>query len=226
MPFRETGAPAPGRLHVMHVSVPTTEGVAAVELSYVRDQLERGWDVTVVCPSTGWLGYHAREAGARVAWWSARREPGPDLVAEALRLSRIVTRARPDVIHLHSAKAGLVGRLVVRGRIPTIYQPHAWSFLAATGTLRAGAVVTVEPGVYLPERGGVRADRDAHERPQCLRHLRVDLGPDLLVGQHREDEEGADDRHADGRAHPAVTQGLGVDRRQHQTTAGTVASSR
>lgn len=140
MPFRETGAPAPGRLHVMHVSVPTTEGVASVELSYVRDQLERGWDVTVVCPSSGWLGYHAREAGARVAWWSARREPGPDLVAEALRLSRIVTRARPDVIHLHSAKAGLVGRLVVRGRIPTIYQPHAWSFLAATGTLRKASL--------------------------------------------------------------------------------------
>jgi glycosyltransferase involved in cell wall biosynthesis len=34
------------------------------------------------------------------------------------------------VVHLHSSKAGLAGRLALRGRTPTIFQTHAWSFLA------------------------------------------------------------------------------------------------
>lgn len=130
-----TPAPvAEGRaLHVLHVSMPTTEGVARVLLGYVRNQVDRGWQVTVACPASGWLGDEAARAGATVLRWDATREPGPRTPAEARRLAGIVRRTRPDVIHLHSAKAGLAGRLAVRRRVRTVYQPHAWSFLAAEG---------------------------------------------------------------------------------------------
>ena len=50
------------------------------------------------------------------------------------RSSRLVGQVRPDLIHAHSAKAGLAGRLAVRGRVPTVFQPHAWSFEAVGGT--------------------------------------------------------------------------------------------
>jgi glycosyltransferase involved in cell wall biosynthesis len=43
------------------------------------------------------------------------------------------------MVHLHSAKAGLVGRLALRGRLATVFQPHAWSWLAASGAVKAGA---------------------------------------------------------------------------------------
>src|SRR4051794_40307948 len=128
------------RLHVLHVSVPTTGGVATVATSYVRDQVERGWNVTVACPSDGDLGYSAREAGATVRWWEAGRGRGPghSTLGEAVRLKRIVAQTQPDVVHLHSSQAGLVGRLVLRDRVPTVFQPHAWSFLAArAGVQRA-----------------------------------------------------------------------------------------
>lgn len=135
--MRDPGDALSRRLNVLHVSVPTTEGVAGVALGYVRDQVERGWHVTVACPSDGALGFEARAAGARVRWWPATREPGTSVVREARALARIVAEVRPDIVHLHSSKAGLVGRLVVRDRIPTVFQPHGWSFLAASGGVRA-----------------------------------------------------------------------------------------
>ena len=105
--------------------------------SYVRDQVERGWNVTVACPSDGDLGYAAREAGATVRWWRASGHGG-GLAGEVVRLSRIVAETGPDVVHLHSGKAGLAGRLVVRDRVPTVFQPHAWSFLdSLSGVQRA-----------------------------------------------------------------------------------------
>ena len=136
-----TPAPATGKpvRHVLHVSMPTTEGVARVLLGYARDQVSRGWQVSVACPATGWLADEAAAAGATVVRWDAGREPGPRTLAETLQLARIVRRIRPDVIHLHSAKAGLAGRLAVRRRVRTVYQPHAWSFLAADGAVGRSA---------------------------------------------------------------------------------------
>src|ERR671928_149499 len=51
-----------------------------------------------------------------------------------LTLQRLVGRA--DVIHVHSAKAGFVGRLAsfLRGRSQAcVFSPHGWSFWAAQG---------------------------------------------------------------------------------------------
>lgn len=128
------GEPPPP--HVLHVSMPTTEGVATVLLGYVADQVARGWTVTVACPREGWLTAAARANGAQVVRWEARRSPGPGLGREVRRLQEILADVRPDVVHLHSAKAGLAGRLALRGRIPTLFQPHAWSFEAVRGPMR------------------------------------------------------------------------------------------
>jgi len=72
--------------------------------------------------------------------WPARRGPGPGSVVETARFARIVRASAPDLVHLHSSKAGLAGRLALRGRRATIFQPHAWSFLAVEGALRKAAL--------------------------------------------------------------------------------------
>jgi glycosyltransferase involved in cell wall biosynthesis len=69
--------------------------------------------------------------GHRVTVLPMRREP--DLLRDttcALQLRRIFRRERGDLIHLHSAKAGFLGRIAALGlQCPVIYSPHAFPFL-------------------------------------------------------------------------------------------------
>ena len=45
-------------------------------------------------------------------------------------IKNIAKRVQPDVIHLHSSKAGALGRIAFNGRkIPLFYTPHGYSFL-------------------------------------------------------------------------------------------------
>lgn len=45
-------------------------------------------------------------------------------------IRRIVKEVQPDVIHLHSSKAGVLGRWAFNGKkIPMFYTPHGYSFL-------------------------------------------------------------------------------------------------
>lgn len=71
----------------------------------------------------------------------ARLVPCPDLVraispAHELRayrtVSRLIREIRPDIVHCHSSKAGVIGRLAAKrhGVKHVFYTPHAYSFQA------------------------------------------------------------------------------------------------
>ncbi|MET9803369.1 glycosyltransferase [Streptomyces sp. NPDC006368] len=117
----------------LHVVQPGDGGVARVVTDVVGTQKEQGMRVVVACPPDVPLVSAVRAAGGEVHPWRAGRDPGWRLPAECRRVAEIVDRVRPDLVHAHSAKAGLAARIAVRGRIPTVYQPHAWSFEAVDG---------------------------------------------------------------------------------------------
>ncbi|MEU0880671.1 glycosyltransferase [Lentzea sp. NPDC005914] len=119
-------------MKVVHVTQPVEAGVAKVVLDLVLAQRAAGWDVHVICPPDGWLP----DQLDTIHPWRATRSPGPSALRETLRLRKLLRELRPDVVHLHSSKAGLIGRLAVRGRTPTIFQPHLWSFRLSDGLLR------------------------------------------------------------------------------------------
>jgi glycosyltransferase involved in cell wall biosynthesis len=131
---------ARGPLCILHVSQPSDGGVANYVADVVADQTARGWRVVVASPAWGDLGARVEGVGAKHVDWTAGRAPGPGSFLDARRLGKIVAAEQPALVHLHSSKAGLAGRLALRGRLPTIFQPHAWSFEAARGPLRTLAL--------------------------------------------------------------------------------------
>ncbi|MET7360444.1 glycosyltransferase [Streptomyces sp. NPDC005562] len=126
-------APTPPR--ILHVSQPVDGGVARVVVDLAAAQAAAGTEVHVACPREGFLprALAGLGAGVRVHPWTASRSPGPGLRAETRELRRVVDAVGPSLVHAHSAKAGLAARLALRGSVPTVFQPHAWSFEAVGG---------------------------------------------------------------------------------------------
>lgn len=121
---------------ILHVAQPVDGGVGRYVADLARWQLAAGLDVAVASPP----GQLAGDVGEAWVRWDAVRAPGLSAVGETRHLAAVVRRFAPDVVHLHSSKAGLDGRLLLRGRVPTVFQPHGWSWQAGGGVVGAASV--------------------------------------------------------------------------------------
>jgi glycosyltransferase involved in cell wall biosynthesis len=118
-------------LRVLHVSETTLGGVGGVVADLVAGQADEGWHVSVAAPAHAGLAALAARSGGRLHDW---------LPASLRALAGVVRAERPDVVHLHTSMAGMCGRLVLRRRTPTLFQPHSWSFFATTGAVRTASL--------------------------------------------------------------------------------------
>ncbi len=132
-------------LRVLHVVEATTAGVGrhVLDLSVAMRRL--GVDVTVACPQvrqnarldTAFVD-RLRRAGVPAIIVPMRRSIQPLAEVRAYRcLVQEIRRMGYDVVHTHSSKAGVLGRLAARrAGVPAIvYTPNAFAFLGAGNRL-------------------------------------------------------------------------------------------
>lgn len=130
---------------IMMVLEATAGGSARHVTELARGCQRRGFDVHLVCGIRRNREFRStlrelEDSGLTVHELDMLRELHPlHDAAAALRLRRLVLTVNPQVLHLHSSKAGGLGRSAVvglgRSAPQVIYTPHAFAFLACEGGL-------------------------------------------------------------------------------------------
>lgn len=134
---RQTSEPTPrGRpLRVLIVSQPVDAGVAICSRDLAAAAVERGDHVTVASPprEEGPLAQWVEDLGAaHESVFNSKRGPTLTDIRDFIHVRRLARGH--DVVHVHSSKAGAIGRLAVRTLMPShrpkvAFTPHAWSWL-------------------------------------------------------------------------------------------------
>lgn len=92
--------------------------------------VSHGDEIAIMSAPGGWLEKQASQLGARFfPNPSLSNSPHPlRLLKAAAVFSHAVKRFQPDLVACHSTMAGLIGRLSLRGEIPTVFTAHGWGF--------------------------------------------------------------------------------------------------
>jgi glycosyltransferase involved in cell wall biosynthesis len=104
-------------------------------------------DVHLAVGNRGYLTESAEASGFPVTVLpSLKREMG--IRQEHSAINEVVALAeaiRPDLIHAHSGKAGVIARLAgAKARVPVVFTAHGWSFSSGTPPVRRAFAAAVE----------------------------------------------------------------------------------
>ncbi|MGQ9409812.1 glycosyltransferase [Mycolicibacterium gilvum] len=116
-----------GPLRVLHVTETFTAGTGAAIIEYSRAARTHGVDTFLLAQDRGvGLLEQVRENSP----FNEAKVADPGLMNLARTLRSTVDEVRPDIVHLHSSLAGVVGRLqpYLPGRPLIAYSPHCFAF--------------------------------------------------------------------------------------------------
>lgn len=123
-------------------------GGASVHLLDLASGLQaKNYDVHILAGGTGILNDFAEQRHLSIS-------SIPSLVRDInlyrdfkafFELKRAIKNFKPDLVHLHSSKAGLLGRLACRSlSIPCVFTAHGWAFTEGVSALRRRFYLALE----------------------------------------------------------------------------------
>lgn len=116
---------------VLYIITQAELGGAQVHLSYLVRYFYRQFKIHLAIGDRGYLTQYLSDLDIDIHTIdSLQRSINPIADGTALmQLLKLTQQIKPDLIHLHSSKAGVLGKVVGNiSKIPTIYSAHGWAF--------------------------------------------------------------------------------------------------
>ncbi len=137
-----------GKIKVAYLVRPAEGGIKSHVLTLMAGLDRSRFETVLICPPDCSLYAEAEQAGHQVIPLDLVGEISPthDL-ATAFQLRKILRRVRPHILHIHSTKAGLVGRMAMSWMIrrpKIIVTVHSFVFDERVGKRRRATTIWAE----------------------------------------------------------------------------------
>lgn len=118
------------KVKVVHITQATIGGVEEYIKLFLSNFDKNKYEMELICPGDGLLRREAEELGVKVNIIDMTREISLiDDYKAYKKLKKVISEINPDIVHIHSSKAGILARLAIRKlKIPCVYNAHGWSF--------------------------------------------------------------------------------------------------
>jgi len=129
--------PKPDRPRIMVVITKADVGGAQVHVRQILNGLGANYEFILVAGEEDYLTEQARQAGVEVAICPDLVRPINPLrdLKALLSLRRLIKHYKPNLLHTHSFKAGMVGRIAALFcGIPALFTAHGWAFTPGVPT--------------------------------------------------------------------------------------------
>jgi len=115
-------------------------------LELMKYMIKEGHQVALMSYPGGWLEAEAKNIGVKFfsnSNFSNSYNPLNALMA-ILKIKKNIQSFEPDLVHCHSSGAGFLGRMAVRGRVPTLFTAHSWAFTEGAPFMRKVIAIIAE----------------------------------------------------------------------------------
>ena len=127
------------RLHIVILITKSDIGGAQIHVLNLLGHLKERFRFTLVCGEEGYLTEKSADIGIEtIILKSLQRQISPSTDYQGyLQIRKLLRELKPDCLHAHSSKAGLLGRMAAwREGVASVFTAHGWAFTEGAGTLQ------------------------------------------------------------------------------------------